>query len=893
MSSHVLACAGQVAILLISFRAVAAGDITGVDGHGPLPPSTQAIAPPLTLTQTFGIEFLQPPQLLLSALDCTDYLTEDQDASKHDALRISVARNIDLELADGQWVDVQGGRLWRVEIKMLGALSSRLYVGGLHLEAGQLLALANPGRQMQLDRIVTAAHLTNFNEAWGICDATDLVRLEWFVPEGQSVSHLPFKSVRNFYGYRPLEMSDGSVAGGQCSNNPACYPQWQLESDAACWILYNTPEAGWSGSGQLLATVTQDETPYVATANHVVSNYQIANSCQFRFFWRSPCIGQNLSGIFVFGADLAAVYEPADSSLLLIRGALPAGVQWVGWTADNPVSGGVTGIHHPAASAQAISFANLQNNTIFCSNEGTLGETDVEVRFTLGVTLGGSSGSGLYRNSDHRLCGVLACGGSSCSNPNAPDVYGRWAYALDPTRGNFSAVLTAGADDLQEGSDTCLAALSSTPLAPGSYGHLVVKRLDQDWYKLTVPVGEQAHVRMSCIHADGDVELELYRNCTQPPLVQSLGDSDSEEFHFTNTGPESTLYLRVFVNGDTRANYSLAFNPPTVPSNDFCQTATAAIIGQNPFDTSNASTDGFNPTFAECGVNPNETSFLNDVWFNLSVPVSGELSLSLCQTLWDTRLEVYSNCSGSLVACNDDACGPNGRSSALSFLAIAQQVYKVRVGGYSLSDRGAGTLMITEPAPGLSCNVPLPLQVGTTNFNRAGAQVDQDYAGFCDMGPYGTDTNYNCVFYKITPALSGLYTFSTCNITGYDTRLSIQTSCNVNSVVACNDDGAGCGSYTSIMTAQLACGVDYIVAIGGYDESISLGAGSLTVSVASPVNCSAPCPGDFNGDRIRNGLDLAVILSGWGAASGDLNSDGTTNGLDLAIILSGWGACPN
>ena len=755
MSSHVLACAGQVAMLLISFRAVAAGDITGVDGHGPLPPATQAIAPPLTLTQTFGIEFLQPPQLLLSALDCTDYLTEDQDASKHDALRISVARNIDLELADGQWVDVQGGRLWRVEIKMLGALSSRLYVGGLHLEAGQLLALANPGRQMQLDRIVTAAHLTNFNEAWGICDATDLVRLEWFVPEGQSVSRLPFKSVRNFYGYRPLEMSDGSVAGGQCSNNPACYPEWQLESDAACWILYNTPEAGWSGSGQLLATVTQDETPYVATANHVVSNYQIANSCQFRFFWRSPCIGQNLSGIFVFGADLAAVYEPADSSLLLIRGALPAGVQWVGWTADNPVSGGVTGIHHPAASAQAISFANLQNNTIFCSL-GTPEETNVEVRFTLGVTLGGSSGSGLYRNSDHRLCGVLACGGSSCSNPNAPDVYGRWAYALDPTRGNFSAVLTAGADDLQEGSDTCLAALSSTPLAPGSYGHLVVKRLDQDWYKLTVPVGEQAHVRMSCIHADGDVELELYRNCTLPPLVQSLGDSDSEEFHFTNTGPDSTLYLRVFVNGDTRANYSLAFNPS-----------------------------------------------------------------------------------------------------------------------------------------GLSCNVPLPLQVGTTNFNRASATVDLDYTGLCDMGAFGTEINYNCIFYKFTPTQAGLYTFSTCNTANHDTRLSAQTTCDASSVIACNDDGTGCAGFSSIMTAQLSCGIQYTIALGGYSATTELGTGSLTVSVAAPVNCPAQCPGDFNGDRIRNGLDLAVILSGWGAASGDLNSDGTTNGLDLAIILSGWGACPN
>ncbi|MSR29132.1 MAG: hypothetical protein EXS03_06110 [Phycisphaerales bacterium] len=52
------------------------------------------------------------------------------------------------------------------------------------------------------------------------------------------------------------------------------------------------------------------------------------------------------------------------------------------------------------------------------------------------------------------------------------------------------------------------------------------------------------------------------------------------------------------------------------------------------------------------------------------------------------------------------------------------------------------------------------------------------------------------------------------------------------------------------------------------------------------------CSGDFNLDGFRDGLDMAVILSGWGTASGDLNSDGTTDGLDMAVILSGWGTCP-
>lgn len=57
---------------------------------------------------------------------------------------------------------------------------------------------------------------------------------------------------------------------------------------------------------------------------------------------------------------------------------------------------------------------------------------------------------------------------------------------------------------------------------------------------------------------------------------------------------------------------------------------------------------------------------------------------------------------------------------------------------------------------------------------------------------------------------------------------------------------------------------------------------------------SAPvCEGDFNGDHVRDGLDLTVVLAGWGTPAGDCNDDGTTNGLDLTVILAGWGACPN
>ena len=58
------------------------------------------------------------------------------------------------------------------------------------------------------------------------------------------------------------------------------------------------------------------------------------------------------------------------------------------------------------------------------------------------------------------------------------------------------------------------------------------------------------------------------------------------------------------------------------------------------------------------------------------------------------------------------------------------------------------------------------------------------------------------------------------------------------------------------------------------------------------LNCGAVCAGDYNHDGIRNGSDLATLLSAWGTQGGDITGDGTTSGADLTALLSGWGACP-
>ncbi len=58
------------------------------------------------------------------------------------------------------------------------------------------------------------------------------------------------------------------------------------------------------------------------------------------------------------------------------------------------------------------------------------------------------------------------------------------------------------------------------------------------------------------------------------------------------------------------------------------------------------------------------------------------------------------------------------------------------------------------------------------------------------------------------------------------------------------------------------------------------------------------CTGDFDGNEVVEGVDLAYILGEWGDCPlyedcpWDLNGDLIVDGQDLAIILTAWGPCP-
>ncbi|MEM7515797.1 MAG: PPC domain-containing protein, partial [Planctomycetota bacterium] len=115
-------------------------------------------------------------------------------------------------------------------------------------------------------------------------------------------------------------------------------------------------------------------------------------------------------------------------------------------------------------------------------------------------------------------------------------------------------------DDLDEENDDCLSAVvpSADPLTG-----LFVSKMDEDWYSYTVADGDILTLDVTHVHAEGDIDLELYLDDCTTVLELSDTSTDNENLSWTNnTGAVATVFARVFIWPfdvlDCNANYGLS-----------------------------------------------------------------------------------------------------------------------------------------------------------------------------------------------------------------------------------------------------------------------------------------------------------------------------------------------
>lgn len=230
-------------------------------------------------------------------------------------------------------------------------------------------------------------------------------------------------------------------------------------ADAVASILFELDDGSYVSSGTLLND-TADDTfiPWFLTAHHWVPSQEAARTVEARWFFRRKTCGRveidERYAVTYRGEDLLATSLAQDSTLLRLRGPMPAGVSYAGWNAD-PVRhpAVVYGLHHPDGAEMKYSAGR------------TLGQSDVDVpdlgtvvnaiivRLSHGATEGGSSGSGLFEG--EHLLGALSAGTHDCER--GADVYGtfrdfypqvrRW---LDPVWSYDIPLVTAASNVEQQ-----------------------------------------------------------------------------------------------------------------------------------------------------------------------------------------------------------------------------------------------------------------------------------------------------------------------------------------------------------------------------------------------------------------------------------------------------------
>jgi len=373
------------------------------------------------------------------------------------------------------------------------------------------------------------------------------------------------------------------------------------------------------------------------------------------------------------------------------------------------------------------------------------------------------------------------------------------------------------------------------------------------------------HTFSLCGGSNWDTRIAVCNTCTPADGVVACNDDSCGLQSNTAANLAAGQTVKIYVGGFGAANGGAGSLIVTAPAgggggSGGCANAVEMVVGDNAF-TNTTTLETIDLT-GLCAMQFTQQIY-NTNYYEFTPAESGAYRLSTCNTAsFDTKIAVLNSCNlaDGVAACNDDGSGCAAFTSLIPSVELTAGVaYKIAIGGYSATTPvGSGTLAITflGGGGGSGCKSATEVFEGDNAFDTSASFETIDLTGICDPGPYGDDLMYNSAWYNFTPAKSGVFTISTCNLAPFDTRLAVMTTCNpTDGVLACNDDGpTSCANFTSRIDAvELEGGVTYKIAVGGYDAGSS-GAGTLQIAPFVPCELDTAtgtevelCGEDLNG----------------------------------------------
>ena len=423
--------------ILIAVMAICCGSATALAADGkPLPRSAFPGVEPIDT-----IERREVPRVNVEAL-----LLED---AEREAARVPVAPRFakSIEVAytlenSGTWETLaDGSRLWRLRISSPGALSLSLALDVFDLPAGSAFWIhAADGSGVQGP--YTSGDANAGGSLWTSVVLGDELVAELHIPSRRQAK-IEISAVN--HGYRFFGESEQAVISrqGSCNIDVICREgdAWRRQIRSTARISVSDGVFVYLCTGQLLNNTSEDDTPYLLTAGHCVTNEEEASTLVAYWNYESPSCGahsggtlsQNQSGSRFRASwwelDEGGGYLDGSDFTLLELDEEPDptfNVYYAGWDARDKVPDATVTIHQPGGDEKSISFDHDPPTVTSRFEDSSPGDglffriADWDV----GTTEGGSSGSCLFDHATGRCIGNLSGGAAACGN-DLPDWYGR------------------------------------------------------------------------------------------------------------------------------------------------------------------------------------------------------------------------------------------------------------------------------------------------------------------------------------------------------------------------------------------------------------------------------------------------------------------------------------
>jgi alpha-tubulin suppressor-like RCC1 family protein len=394
-----------------------------------------AASPPLS-RQKAALSVTVLPQVALPATDVAAELAADAKAGNAPPLRFAVPRPVVLTPANcGTWEQVTDGRLWRLRVVSTNATDLNFGLAQFWLpEGATLYVISEAGDYYQGP--YTAADNQDDGQLWTAVVPGEAAVLELFVP-AQAPQEPLILLTQVGTGYRDFcrRWKDASApkAEGACNNDVICPVGVPWTNEIRSVAVY-TKNGIWTCTGTLIMDVPGDFRPFFLTANHCGLSAANASSVVVYWNYQSATCGTHGPGSLAqnqSGATFRAAKYDVDFALIeLARNPDPSfRVFYSGWDRSGTAPSGGVGIHHPDCDVKAISLSSNPLTTVnSCIGTGGV-NTHWYVQWTSGVTEPGSSGSGIWNSSSHRLVGTLSGGNSACGGTDLTDCYGKFSLS--------------------------------------------------------------------------------------------------------------------------------------------------------------------------------------------------------------------------------------------------------------------------------------------------------------------------------------------------------------------------------------------------------------------------------------------------------------------------------